>query len=78
VRIKIPKSQAKVVNADEMLQLQLEAAARYYIQFVTIRDDDSPATSSLLRNGISSRKDSYASSELTQHSLDGSAQSDST
>jgi hypothetical protein len=78
VRIKIPKSQAKVVNADEMLQLQLEAAAWYFIQFVTIRDDDSPATSSHLRNGISSRKDSHASSELTQLLLDGSAQSDST
>ncbi len=78
MRIKIPKSQAKVVNADEMLQLQLEAAARYYIQFVTIREEDSLTTSSLLRNGIAARKDSHASSELTQLSLDGSAQSDST
>ena len=31
MRVKIPKSQAKVVNAEQMLQLQIEAAAKYYM-----------------------------------------------
>ena len=72
VRIKIPKSQAKVVNSNEMLQLQLEAAARYYIQIVTIREEETQHTSGQLQSGLSSRKLSTASSDLIQLSLDGS------
>ena len=78
-RLKIPKSQTKVVNADEMLQLQLEAVAKYYIEFITVKEEEMLTTSDLLKTcEKASRKDSSASSDLIQLSLDNSCQSDST